>query len=30
MKAKEGRVVVAKAGLLAWRIYDNGAVSPWA
>ena len=30
MKAKEGRVVVAKAGLTAWRIYDNGEVAPWA
>jgi hypothetical protein len=29
-KAKEGRVVVAKAGLIAWRIYDTGEVAPWA
>jgi uncharacterized protein len=28
-KAKEGRTVVAKAGLMAWRIYDSGEIAPW-
>ncbi|MDB5651253.1 MAG: hypothetical protein JWL62_2773 [Hyphomicrobiales bacterium] len=28
--AKEGRTVVAKAGLKAWRIYDTGEWGPWA
>ncbi len=28
--AREGHVVVAKAGLLAWRIYPTGECSPWA
>jgi len=28
-KAKEGRIVVAKAGLLAWRIYESGEIAPW-
>jgi uncharacterized protein len=29
-KAKSGRMVVAKAGLKAWRIYENGNVVEWA
>jgi hypothetical protein len=29
-KAKEGRIVVAKAGLSAWRIFDSGEWGPWA
>jgi uncharacterized protein len=29
-KAKEGRVVVAKAGLTAWRVFASGAWGPWA
>lgn len=29
-KAKEGRVVVAKAGLNAWRIFGSGEWGPWA
>ena len=28
-KAKEGRVVVAKAGAKTWRIFDNGTFKPW-
>ena len=28
-KAKEGRVVVAKAGLTAWRIFESGEWGPW-
>jgi Fe-S-cluster containining protein len=28
-KAKEGRVVVAKAGLNAWRIFETGEWGPW-
>lgn len=28
--AKDGRTVVAKAGLKAWRIYDTGEWGPWA
>ncbi len=28
--AKSGRMVVAKAGMKAWRIYDNGHWSEWA
>jgi hypothetical protein len=29
-KAKEGHTVVAKAGLMAWRIYPSGETAPWA
>ena len=29
-KAKEGHVVVAKAGTFAWRVYSNGETAPWA
>lgn len=29
-KAKAGHVVVAKSGLLAWRIYASGETGPWA
>ncbi len=29
-KAKEGHTVLAKAGLMAWRIYPNGETAPWA
>ena len=29
-KAKEGRIVVAKAGLTAWRIFESGEWGPWA
>ena len=28
-KAKEGRTVVARAGLKAWRIFDSGEWAPW-
>jgi Fe-S-cluster containining protein len=28
-KAKEGRTVIAKAGLKSWRIFDNGQYAPW-
>jgi hypothetical protein len=28
-KAKEGHVVVAKAGTFAWRVYANGETAPW-
>jgi len=28
-KAKEGRVVVAKAGAKTWRIFDDGTFKPW-
>ena len=28
-KAKEGHVVVAKAGTFAWRVYTNGETAPW-
>jgi hypothetical protein len=28
-KAKEGRVVVAKAGAKTWRIFDDGSFKPW-
>ena len=27
--AKAGRVVVAKAGLTSWRIYETGEWGPW-
>jgi hypothetical protein len=29
-KAKEGRTVIAKSGLLSWRIYSNGQAAPWS
>lgn len=29
-KAKEGHVVVAKAGLISWRVYPTGECAPWA
>jgi hypothetical protein len=29
-KAKEGHVVVAKVGLLSWRVYPSGECAPWA
>ena len=28
-KAKEGRTVVARAGLKAWRVFDSGECAPW-
>jgi uncharacterized protein len=28
-KAKEGRVVVAKAGARTWRIFEDGRFQPW-
>lgn len=28
-KAKEGRTVVARAGLKAWRIFESGEWAPW-
>ena len=28
-KAKEGHVVVAKSGLLSWRVYPTGECAPW-
>lgn len=28
-KAREGRVVVAKAGEKSWRIFESGQVAPW-
>ena len=29
-KAKEGHVVVAKAGLMSWRVYATGECAPWS
>jgi len=29
-KAREGRTVVAKSGVRAWRIYADGSYAPWA
>ncbi len=29
-KAKEGHVVVAKSGALAWRVYPSGECAPWS
>lgn len=29
-KAKEGHVVVAKAGLISWRVYASGECAPWS
>jgi hypothetical protein len=28
--AKSGRIVVAKSGLRAWRIFDDGRWGEWA
>ena len=28
--AKEGHVVVAKSGVMAWRVYPTGECAPWA
>ena len=28
-KAKEGHVVVAKSGLMSWRVYASGECAPW-
>ena len=28
-KAREGHVVVAKSGLLSWRVYESGETAPW-
>ena len=28
-KAKEGHVVVAKSGLMSWRVYESGETAPW-
>ena len=28
-KAKEGHIVVAKVGLLSWRVYPTGECAPW-
>ncbi len=28
-KAKEGHVVVAKSGLMSWRVYPTGETAPW-
>jgi uncharacterized protein len=28
-KAKEGHVVVAKSGLMSWRVYPSGECAPW-